>query len=129
MLRDFKRKKEQRRRAQQLQHHHHQDEVGGGQLAEASGGTAKCKIDRKLTFANEVDAPPSAIPGTEVAEGEISVICPLTRKPLHQLHLPPGNSRGVFGGRHCWQSFHPQLYFKKFVKPKALFSVLVTRSR
>jgi len=89
VLRDFKRKKEQRRRAQQLQHHHHQDE-GGGQLAEASGGTAKCKIDRKLTFANEVDAPPSAIPGTEVAEGEISVICPLTRKPHHQLHLPPG---------------------------------------
>ena len=119
MLRDFKRKKEQRRRAQQLQHHHHQDEVGGGQLAEASGGTAKCKIDRKLTFANEVDAPPSAIPGTEVAEGEISVICPLTRKPLHQLHLPPGNSRGVFGGEALLAVISSSALFQEVCKAKS----------
>jgi len=52
VLRDFKRKKEQRRRNQQLlqqQGEHNRHESGSG------SGTTRAKIDRKLTFAKELE--------------------------------------------------------------------------
>ena len=94
MLRDFKRKKEQRRRNQQLlQQQYYQHQVSSNGSEGGSSSTAapnKCKIDRKLTFAKELDeaeAAAAALADTSCQPVAASATRKVSRVEVNLLHL------------------------------------------
>ena len=94
MLRDFKRKKEQRRRNQQLlqqQYYQHQVSSNGSEGGSSSTAPTRCKIDRKLTFAKELDESEAAAVTASSAETSCQSAAAPTRKvsrvEVNLLHL------------------------------------------